>query len=103
MPVFFDLEKAYDTTWKYGILKDLHSMGFRGRMSQFIDSFLQSRQLKVHVGSTLSDSVDQEMGVPQGAILSVSFYSMVNFLWTIEAFHVKVAIWPLLNASCKCV
>jgi hypothetical protein len=23
--VFFDLEKAYDTTWKYGILNDLHS------------------------------------------------------------------------------
>ena len=23
--VFFDLEKAYDTTWKYGIMKDLHS------------------------------------------------------------------------------
>ncbi|KAJ8027494.1 hypothetical protein HOLleu_32649 [Holothuria leucospilota] len=22
--VFFDLEKAYDTTWKYGILRDLH-------------------------------------------------------------------------------
>ena len=21
--VFFDLEKAYDTTWRYGILKDL--------------------------------------------------------------------------------
>ncbi len=30
--VFFDLEKAYDTTWKYGILSDLHNMGFRGRM-----------------------------------------------------------------------
>ena len=24
VPVFFDLEKAYDTTWKYGILRDLH-------------------------------------------------------------------------------
>jgi potassium voltage-gated channel Eag-related subfamily H protein 8 len=23
--IFFDLEKAYDTTWKYGILKDLFS------------------------------------------------------------------------------
>ena len=22
--IFFDLEKAYGTTWKYGILKDLH-------------------------------------------------------------------------------
>ena len=25
--VFFDLEKAYDTTWKYGILKNLHNIG----------------------------------------------------------------------------
>ena len=25
--IFFDLEKAYDTTWKYGILKDLHEAG----------------------------------------------------------------------------
>ena len=25
--VFFDLEKAYDTTWKYGIVKDLKNLG----------------------------------------------------------------------------
>ena len=25
--VFFDLEKAYDTTWRYGILKDIHKLG----------------------------------------------------------------------------
>ena len=25
--VFFDLKSAYDTTWKYGILKDLHDFG----------------------------------------------------------------------------
>ena len=30
--VFFDLQKAYDTTWKYGILQDLHSMGLRGNL-----------------------------------------------------------------------
>ena len=29
--VFFDLEKAYDTTWKYGILRDLHELGLKGR------------------------------------------------------------------------
>ncbi len=28
--VFFDLEKAYDTTWRYGILKALHSAVLRG-------------------------------------------------------------------------
>jgi len=30
--VFFDLEKAYDCTWKYGIIKDLHQEGLRGRL-----------------------------------------------------------------------
>ena len=25
--VFFDLEKAYDTTWRYVILKDIHKLG----------------------------------------------------------------------------
>jgi len=40
MSVFFDLEKAYDTTWKYGILRDLHEAGIRGRLPDFISKFL---------------------------------------------------------------
>ncbi|MCZ6925167.1 MAG: hypothetical protein O7D30_07560 [Rickettsia endosymbiont of Ixodes persulcatus] len=32
--VFFDLEKAYDTAWRYGILQDLHGYGIRGHMLQ---------------------------------------------------------------------
>jgi hypothetical protein len=67
---------ADDTAWNLGILYDLDEVGFRGRMPHFIDSFLQSREFKVRVGSTLSDSVDQEMGVPQGAILSVTLFSI---------------------------
>jgi hypothetical protein len=27
--VFFDLEKAYDTTWKHGILMDLHQWAMK--------------------------------------------------------------------------
>jgi len=34
--VFFDLGKAYDATWKYGILHDLHEAGIRGRLPYFI-------------------------------------------------------------------
>ena len=34
--VFFDLEKAYDTTWRYGIMKDIHKLGLRGRLPTFI-------------------------------------------------------------------
>ena len=34
--IFFNIEKAYDTTWKYGIMKDLHDIGLRGRLPNFI-------------------------------------------------------------------
>ena len=44
--VFFDLEKSYDTTWRYGILKDLHSFG---RLPNFIKSFLKARTVQVRV------------------------------------------------------
>ena len=37
--IFFDLEKAYGTTWKYGIMKNLHDMDLRGRLPLFIQNF----------------------------------------------------------------
>ena len=74
--VFFDLEKAYDTTWRYGILKDIHKLGLRGRLPTFIESFLADRAMQVRVGSSLSDYYDQEQGVPQGGVLSTTLFSI---------------------------
>ena len=37
--IFFDVEKAYDTIWKYGIMKNLHDMDLRGRFPLFIQNF----------------------------------------------------------------
>ena len=73
--VFFDLEKAYDTTWKYGIMNDLHEIGLKGRLPTFVQNFLSNREFKVRVGSTLSEAHNQEQGVPQG-ILSVTLFSL---------------------------
>ena len=70
------MESAYDTTWKYGILNDLYSFGIRGRLADFISTFLNDRQFKVRVGDIFSDSHEQEMGVPQGSILSVTLFSV---------------------------
>jgi len=72
--VFFDLEKAYDTTWKYGILRDLHQSGLRGHLPAFVSNFLNNRNFRVRLGSHLSDNFPQEMGVPQGSILSVTLF-----------------------------
>ena len=74
--VFFDLEKAYDTTWKYGIMKDLHNAGLRGRLPLFIEGFLKDRQFQVRLSSHYSQLFDQEMGVPQGSILSVTLFGL---------------------------
>jgi len=74
--IFFDLEKAYDTTWTHGIKQDLHDAGLRGRLPVFIENFLRDRKFKVQLGSEYSDSFDQEMGVPQGSLLSVTLFAL---------------------------
>ena len=74
--VFFDLEKAYDTTWKYGILRDLHELGVKGRLAIFLESFLAERSFQVRVGSTLSDTFRLSQGVPQGSILSTTLFNI---------------------------
>uniref|UniRef100_A0A147BLN2 Putative tick transposon n=1 Tax=Ixodes ricinus TaxID=34613 RepID=A0A147BLN2_IXORI len=74
--VFFDLERAYDTTWRFGILKDLYSYGIRGRMLRCIRDFLTDRTFQVRLGCTLSDPFVQENGVPQGGILSVILFAV---------------------------
>ena len=45
-------------------------------MPIFITNFLENRNFKVRLGSTFSDVFDQEMGVPQGSILSVTLFSL---------------------------
>ncbi|GBO10302.1 putative RNA-directed DNA polymerase from transposon BS [Araneus ventricosus] len=63
--IFFDIEKAYDRTWRYGILKDLYDLGLRGNLPIFIKNFLQVRKFRVKVESEFSDFFIQEEGVPQ--------------------------------------
>ena len=76
--MFFDLEKAYDTTWRYGILKDIRKLGLRGRLPTFIENFLADHTMQVRVGSTLSDYYDQKQSVPQGGVLSTTLFKYQN-------------------------
>ena len=72
----FDLEKAYDTTWKHGILTDLFDLEFRGRLPIFIQNFLFDRHFQVKSGTDFSNSYLQENGVPQGSILSLMLFNL---------------------------
>ena len=72
--IFFDLEKAYDTTWKYEIMKDLHDMDLKGRLPLLIQNFLSERKFRVRVGTSLSDFYDQEMFPRVAFYLSPYFF-----------------------------
>ena len=51
--LFFDLEKAYETTWQYGIIRYLHKIGLRGRLPVFVSEYLRDRRIRVRIGTTL--------------------------------------------------
>ena len=74
--VFFDIAKAYDTTWRHHILSSMHSLGIRGCMGTFVSNFIRQRCFQVKVGDSLSDLFVQEQGVPQGSVLSVTLFAI---------------------------
>ena len=70
--VFFDLTKAYDMAWRYGILKNLYNFGLRGHLPIFIRNFMTNRSIQVRVGDVLSD------------------------LWGCRREHLKAVYYPVL-------
>jgi Reverse transcriptase (RNA-dependent DNA polymerase) len=72
--ISLDLSKAYDTCWRYGIIKWLNERQIDGRLLQFIVGFLQNRSLKTTIGAQESEEIEIENGVPQGAVLSVTLF-----------------------------
>ena len=72
---FFYIEKANNTTWKYGIIKDLKNMGLKGRLPIFLKNFLDNQKFQVWISTTLSEIQEQEMGVQQGSIRSVTLFN----------------------------
>ena len=93
--IFFYLEKAYDTTWKYGIMKDLHDIGLRGRLPKFISNFLSDRSFNIRIGSTLSDTFEQDQGVPQGASYPI--------LYLISKLITLLNLLKILTLLCTCM
>lgn len=77
--VYFDIEKAYDTMWREGLLIKLSSMGIGGRLYNWIMDFLTGRKIQVKVGSEVSIKFDVDNGIPQGSVISpILFNIMIN-------------------------
>ena len=74
--IFFDLQKAYDTTWKSHILQKLFHYKLTGHLPIFIQNFLSNRTFQVRIGNSLSNPFPQVEGVPQGCVLSCTLFAI---------------------------
>ena len=96
--LFFDLEKAYETTWKYGIIRDLYRIGLRGRLPIFC--------VRLSQGPTnLSQNMDNTLmkGVPTGGVLTVTWVKSHNATKKIEFWDTLMNLLCLLSARGTCV
>lgn len=94
--IFFDLEKAFDTTWRLNILKNLKEDNIDGHILHFIKNFLTDRRFKTKSHGHTSNTQTQENGIPQGASLSATlFLKAINKITS----HIKYPCKSLLYAD----
>ena len=45
--------EGYESTWQYGIIRDMHRIGLRGRFPAFVAEYLRDRRIRVRIATTL--------------------------------------------------
>ena len=60
-----DLEGAFDSVWRKGVLFKLWKIGIRGRMLHFLHSFLHNRFSRSLINNHTSDWIENDIGVPR--------------------------------------
>jgi hypothetical protein len=89
---FLDMEGAFDSVWRNGVIYKLMKLGITGRLLLCIDDFFRNRYTRSLVNSITTNFIATDTGVPQGSVLSVVLF-LVYFGDISEglATHVKFA------------
>ncbi|CAF3490192.1 unnamed protein product [Rotaria socialis] len=90
--IFFDLEKAFDTTWRQGLINNLLNMGLTGNIVYFLKNFLLNHSFKVKIGNIFSDTYPLDQGNPQDDLvifcsssrLQLAIHMLQNAVYKLE-------------------
>lgn len=67
--ILFDLTRAFDSVDPVLLSEKIDSLGIRGSLNQWINSFLINRKIVVRVEEVISREFDVDLGTPQGSVL----------------------------------
>lgn len=74
--VAIDVKKAFDSIPHASVLEGARRRGLRGHTLRFITAFLSNRLFRVRVGPTLGPLTPNNIGVPQGSVLSPTLFNL---------------------------
>ena len=91
--LFIDIEKAYDSIWRDGLMVKLKEMGITGRIWQWIKDFLTDRSARINMSGVKGVDYSTAIGLPQGSVISPLLFSLFIADWykNVKSESVKFA------------
>lgn len=74
LAVFLDLKRAFETIDRGRLIVKLKSFGFSPKAIAWFEGYLSNRSQKTRVNGHTSDSVRNDLGVPQGSVLGALLF-----------------------------
>lgn len=74
--VLLDIEKAYDTIWRKGLLHKMAVQNIPPHIIKIINSYLTNRTIQTKIKDQLSDRIITEEGLPQGSVIAPTLFNI---------------------------
>jgi hypothetical protein len=75
---FIDMEKAYDSVWRNGLLFKLQEQGISGKAWRWIRDFLHDREAYNALQGWNSARYTTKVGLPQGSVISPLLFNIYS-------------------------
>lgn len=74
--ILIDFSKAFDTVPHERLLAKVHGLGVKGKLLDWVSSFLGDRSHRVVLNGDHSDWFEASSGVPQGSVAGPTLFSV---------------------------